>query len=67
METEKNITYIYGNLKFEGEYLNGNKTNWKGYDDNGFMFLLLEKNHIGKEYYSEDKIKFESEFYNGRK
>ena len=59
--------YINGKLKFEGEYLNGKKISGKGYDDNGFMFLLIEKNGEEKKYYCKDKLKFEGEFYNGRK
>ena len=38
-------------LKFEGEYLNGNIIEGKGYDDLNNMTLLIEKDGKGKEFF----------------
>ena len=55
--------YDYGELKFEGEYLNGKKWNGKGkeyYDDGKIKFegeyLNGKKNGKGKEYYDNGKF-----------
>ena len=45
MEMERNI--IYGKIKFEGEFLNGNKMNGKLYDNYGETIYEL-KNGNGK-------------------
>ena len=54
-------------LKFEGEYLNGNIIEGKGYDDLNNMTLLIEKDGKGKEYFLSGKIQFEWEYINGKK
>ena len=38
--------YENGKVKFEGEYLNGNKISGKGYDNNGKTYLIIEKNRV---------------------
>ena len=60
-------------MKFEGEYLNGQK-NGKGKEyDNGKLIFEGEYlngkiwNGIGKEYYYNGKLKFEGEYLNGQK
>ena len=62
----------HDNVKFEGEYLNGEK-NGKGkeYDMQGKLrfegnYINGEKNGKGKEYYNGD-LKFEGEYINGYK
>ena len=68
------IKEYYGNskLKFEGEYLNGEK-NGKGkeYDNGNLIFedeyLNGEKNGKGKEYYENGRLKFEGEYLNGKR
>ena len=62
---------VSGAIKYEGEYLNGEK-NGKGkeYDEDKLIFegeyLNGEKNGKGKEY-DEDKLIFEGEYLNGKK
>ena len=82
--------YENGQLKFEGEYLNGKKWNGKGYDKDGKLeyeikngkgfiieykewkkifegeYLNGMRNGKGKEYYSNDKLKFEGEYLNDK-
>ena len=58
--------YKNGKIKFQGEYLNGNIINGKGYDIDGYEYLNLN-NGYGKEYYDNGKIRFEGEYYKGRK
>ena len=60
-------------LKYEGEYLNGEK-NGKGkeYDNNGKLiyegeFLKGQKNGKGIEYYDNGNIQFEGEYLDGKK
>ena len=68
----------YGNLIFEGEYLNGRK--WNGYEkkydesNNLEETLMIEGEILNgiyngkyKEYYENDKLKFEGEYLNGKK
>ena len=69
----KGKEYQYGNLIFEGEYLDG-KRNGKGkeYDWNGDLifdgeYLNGERNGKGKEYYYKSKLEFEGEYVNGKK
>ena len=59
--------YHNGKLKFEGEYLNGNKLNGKGYNINGNVEYEINdgKGKI-KLYNSEDEILFEGEYINGK-
>ena len=54
-------------LKFEGEYLNGNIIEGKGYDDLNNMTLLIEKDGKGKEYFLSGKIQFKWKYINGKK
>ena len=63
----------YGELRFEGEYLNGER-NGKGkeYNYNGELqfdgeYLNGERNGKGKEYYKDGKLKFEGEYKNGKR
>ena len=63
----------YGELRFEGEYLNGER-NGKGkeYNYNGKLqfdgeYLNGERNGKGKEYYKDGKLKFEGEYKNGKR
>ena len=58
--------YKNGKIKFEGEYIHGNSINGKGYDIDGYEYLIL-KDRKGKEYYDNNKIRFEGEYYKGRK
>ena len=57
----------YGNIKFEGEYINGYKIKGKGYNNNGKVIFKLDKNGKGKEYYSNGVIQFEGEYLNGKR
>ena len=72
----KGIEYYYnGELKFEGEYKNGER-NGKGkeYESEEDNFRLIyegeslngKRNGKGKEYYN-DKLEFEGEYLNGKK
>ncbi len=62
---------LNGNLKFEGEYLNGEKNGeGKEYDNNRLIFegeyLNGNKwNGKGKEYYSNGNVKNEYQYING--
>ena len=57
--------YENGQLKFEGEYLNGRRWKGKGYNINGDFHLEIE-NGIVKEYFNKNKIKFEGGYLNGK-
>ena len=58
--------YNNGKIKFEGEYLNGNRLSGKGYD---YFFdkliLIIEKDGKAKEYFDYGGLKFEGEYLNG--
>ena len=43
------------------------KIEGKGYNENGDLILKLDKNGIAKEYYKNSKIKFEGEYFNGKR
>ena len=63
--------YENGNIKFEGEYLNGKKWNGKLYhysrrNKENIQELKEGKGYI-KEFYSNDNIKYEGEYYNGQR
>jgi antitoxin component YwqK of YwqJK toxin-antitoxin module len=62
--------YFNGKLKFEGEYLNGERWIGIGYDGKGNITFQL-KNGTGKvkEYqgYDGDELKFDGEYLNGKK
>ena len=58
--------YYNGNLKFEGEYLNGNRWNGKGYDiNNKISYELKNGKGFVKEYYYEGQLLFEWQYLNG--
>ena len=65
----KGIEYYYhGNIKFEGEYLNGEKWNGEEYDPKGNVeFIIKNGKGNGKEYYDNGNIKSKFEYLNGRK
>jgi len=72
MEKEKKYTFD-GELRFEGEYLNG-KRNGKGkeYNYDGKLifegeYLKGERNGKGKEYYNNEELEFEGEYLQGKK
>ena len=44
--------FLNGNLKFEGEYLNGYKIKGNGYNYQGINILKLKINSPSKEYYN---------------
>ena len=64
----KGIEYNYDSkIKFEGEYLNGEKWNGKGYDKNGKIIYELN-NGTGKvKEYIGNQVVFEGEYLNGKK
>jgi len=58
----------YGNIIYEGEYLNGKRWNGKGLDTKGnIVYELKNGQGIVKEYYFNNKIKYECELKNGEK
>ena len=60
--------YTNGNLKFEGQYLYGEKWNGKGYNYDGINdFEIKNGNGKGNEYDYEGKVVFEGEYLNGKK
>ena len=65
--------FEYGNFRFEGEYLNGER-NGKGkefYESGDLLFegeyLNGKKNGKGKEYYGMNELKYDGEYLNGEK
>jgi len=62
-----------GKLKYEGEYLNGEKNGkWKEYNDDGKLifegeYLNGERNGNGKEYNDDGKLIFEGEYLNNKR
>ena len=57
-----------GNVIYIGEYLNGKRWNGKGFDTkNNNIYELKKGQGYVKEYYLNNKIKFECEFVNGEK
>ena len=75
-ESETKVKEYYGdtgNIRFEGEYLNG-KRNGKGkeyHNNENLMFegeyFNGERNGKGKEYYEDGNLKFEGEYLNGKR
>ena len=69
----KGKEYFNGELKFEGEYLNGKRNGKrKEYDYNGKLsfeweYLNGKRNGKGKEYYGNGTLYFEGEYLNGNK
>ena len=58
--------YENGNIKFEGEYLNGKRLNGKGYNRIGVnVYEIIDGKGKIREYYDNLKLKFEGEFSNG--
>ena len=60
-----------GKLKFEGEYLNGQRIKGKEYYENGKIsyegeYSKGERSGKGKEYYNNGKLKYEGVFLNGK-
>ena len=56
-----------GKIKFDGDYINGNKCEGIGYNVYGKEILIMEKNGKTKEYYDNGILKFEGEYLNGLK
>ena len=54
-------------LKFEGEYLNGEKWNGNGYNNNNIIYSLKDGKGLIKEYNWYGKLKFEGEYLNGER
>ena len=52
---------------FKGEFLNGYKIEGKGYDKNGKLNFVLERNGKGKFFYENGNIEFEGEYLKGKK
>ena len=65
----KGKEYDYnGELKFEGEYLNGNRWNGKGFNIKGNkIFEIINGKGKVKEYYSNGNLEFEGEYLNGKR
>ena len=70
------ISYVnyYGDLIFQGEFLNGKKWNGNGKEYNDYYklrfegeYLNGERNGKGKEYDWEGKLIFEGEYLNGKR
>ena len=62
---EKHI--IYGFI-FEGDYLNGKRWTEKGCNKNGNIEFEIKRGAgKGREYYNNDKLKFEGEYLNGER
>ena len=58
----------YGNIIYEGEYLNGKRWNGIGLDNkSNIIYELKNGQGIVKEYYFNNKIKYECEFIDGEK
>ena len=58
--------YELGYVKFEGEYINGEKIKGKGYNTSGKVIMEIDDGK-GKEYYNNGKIQFEGEYKNGKR
>ena len=57
-----------GTIRFEGEYLNGNKWNGNGYDNkNNIAYTLKNGNGLIKEYDWNGNLEFEGEYLNGKR
>ena len=56
-------------MEYKGDFLFNKKWNWKGFDENGNIIYELKNGNgkgKGKEFYDNDKIKFEGEYLNGK-
>ena len=64
----KGIEYKPGDIKFEGEFLDGEEWNGEAYDEDGnFVYELKDGKGFVKEYIYGEDVKFEGEYLNGRK
>ena len=64
----KGILYRFGReIKFEGEYANGYKIQGKGYNRDGKLKFVLERNGKGKEYDYSGSLIFEGYYLNEKK
>ena len=59
--------YNNGDIKFEGEYLNGYKIQGKGYDHKKNVIMILEKDGKCMEYYDNGNLYFKGEYLKGKK
>ena len=57
--------YLNGNVKFEGDFLNGKKVSGIGYDIKGNLAFKLNKNSA-YDYFNNGILKFSGEYYNGK-
>ena len=58
--------YELGYVKFEGEYINGEKIKGKGYNTSGKVIMEID-NGKGKEYYNNGQIIFEGEYLDDKR
>ena len=66
MEKAKNI--IQMEIKFEGDYINGNRYNGKGYNEfNNIIYELKQGRGFLKEFNFDNKLIFEGEYLYGQK
>jgi len=58
-----------GQVKFEGEYLDGKEWNGKGYNINGELIFEINNGNGNVKEYNEfnDKLEFEGEYFNGER
>ena len=55
-------------MEYEGEYLYNKKYNGKGYDENSnIIYELINGNGKVKEYWDNDKLRFEGEYLNRKR
>ena len=55
-----------GNIKYEGEYINGVKFNGKGYDKkNNIIYEIKDGMGYIKEFYNDGNLKFEGDYLDG--
>ena len=68
MEKKMAKEFNFGNLIFEGEFLNGEAWNGKGFDKNGnIAYELKDRKGFVKEYDYGNHLIFEGEYLNGKK
>ena len=54
-------------LIFEGEYLNDLKIKGNGFDNEGYKFLIIDKDGQGIEYYDNGIIQFKGKYLDGKR
>ena len=55
-------------MEYDGEYLNEERWNGKGYDENGnIIYELINGNGKVKEYFNKGKLIFEGEYLNDKR